>query len=312
MRLGGVVKITRRPDTETWLLDEMRRSFGDGARPEMHLSDLLNPRKGYWARVSPKPVTDDEIVYFLAGRGHEDVFGRISGLERGKPQRAFGIVYTVDFHKGSFCELKTRRRNLAPEGFEAERYNSYIEQCKGYCALERGRLATQHGVITSSWNHCELIVIALVQQQEDGSTKPEIGVYDLEFTEQELDDNLIELQQRAGTLEYLLQLVKNPDYSKHEAARLLPLCWDWMCGKRSSEMVTKPYCTTCKREFQTDWGIGKHVDSKTGRGHAVTKATYRYFYKPRCKYYSECQPFRDDPNRGGELGEGPTTEDGAE
>lgn len=318
------MKITVREDTAASLMDEMRQSFGSGGRPTLHLSDLLQPRKAFWQRVLPKPATDDEVVYFLSGRGYEDAYGRIVGLERGRPAEAFGITFTVDFYRGTFAELKTRRRDLAPPERIADDYSHYIAQCKGYCAFIRG--AVQQGVaMDPRWmlvdpdnlRRCELLVFTTAQQQPDGTTKPDFQVIDLEFTEQELDDWLVELLQRAGNLDVMLARVLSPGPPagtklKHECSRFLPLCSAWMCGKRSREMTTKPLCQTCAKDFQTDWGIDKHVSSRTGAGHAVTKAEYRYFYRPRCKYYDDCQPYVDDPTRGGERGEGPTTEDGAE
>lgn len=316
------MNITRRPDVAAELMDEMRRSFGDSARPDVHLSDTLNPRYAFWARVAPKLASDDEIVYFLSGRGYEDVYGRLAGLERGRADRAFGITYTVDFYRGTFAELKTRRRDLAPEGQEFVKYSHYIEQCKGYCAIVRGKLIESgQRENLERWNRCELFVFTTAQKQPDGSTKPAFMAYEIEFTDLELDDHLIELRQRAGTLESLLIQAQDPTGSRRykstedlqALSRFLPLCWDWKCGTRSSEMVKKPYCTTCEREFKTDWGIDKHVSSKTGKGHTVTKAEYRFFYLPRCKHYQDCKPYLDDPTRGGEaVGESPTHEDGTE
>jgi hypothetical protein len=278
------VIIDRRPDLEAWLLDEMRVSLADtraGDKP--HLSDLLSPRQAAFSRLLPKPPTDAEIGYWVAGRGHEDVYGRVSGLERGSPSERFGIVYSKDFFKGWPVELKTRRRNLAKPGMETETYAKYIDQVRGYCAMDE---------MPAAW----LIVFSLVEDQPDGSTLPGWGVYHLTFTELELE------AERAR-----MQVMRDRFLAALEAQdpRSLPLCVAWMCGKQSRTMATPPVCRTCRvdgepRVFATDWGIAKHQESvkKRGQAHDVSEARYTFRYVSRCKWFHECRPWEEDFTRG--------------
>ena len=35
--------------------------------------------------------------------------------------------------------------------------------------------------------------------------------------------------------------------------------------------------------------LEKHINSKTGKGHDVTFATYKEVFEPRCKWIEECR-----------------------
>ncbi len=63
-------------------------------------------------------------------------------------------------------------------------------------------------------------------------------------------------------------------------------------------MVKKPKCLTCDREFEGEWGLDKHVTSKTGAGHVTQAPEYETRYEPKCRWYDECAPWTDDPARG--------------
>ena len=274
------MNITRRPDLEAFLLDEMRDTFSRDERTEdeIHVSDLLSPRKAYWSRVRPKPLTDDEIGYFVAGRAHEDAVGRISGVEAAAPRTIEGIRLRPDFYTSIPLEFKTRRRKLAADPTEAvHRYDGYIDQCRAYAALlER----------PAAW----LWVLGLVSEQADRSTKPEFQVWHLDFTPVELEETRRQLHLRRDLLREAWA------QRDHEG---LPLCPAWQCGKRSAILVEPPLCETCGKSFVAEWGANKHLASRTGDGHTMRHAVYRYEYVPRCKWYqAECQPWLVDASRG--------------
>src|SRR3972149_8434106 len=250
------MQIRRNPEIEQWLFDEIRRNWGKEPREGIHLSDLLTPRKAYWQRIKPLYPTDKEIMYWLTGQGHEKVMEASSGYSHAETKEWNGILYTPDFFFNFPNELKTRRRNLAEEGKEAETYDYYLQQLKGYCACENK---------THAWLH----VWALVEKQEDRTTKPELGCYEIDFTEEELDLERIRL---SLTKDKLIFAYNSKSHKE------LPLCPSWMCGKESRIMVVKPHCLICKKDFETEWGINKHINSKTGNGHEVTRGEYRTDY----------------------------------
>lgn len=275
------MQITRRIDLEALLLDEMRASFAREERTtdEIHVSDLLAPRRAYWGRVHPKPVTDDEIGYFVAGRAHEDAVGRVSGVQPGEPRQVDGIWLRSDFYTSIPLEFKTRRRSLAADADEAtRRYDTYIDQCRAYAALQQRPAA---------W----LWVLGLVSEQRDGGTKPEFQVWHLDFT----PDELLAERVRLGQVRDLLRAAWDG-----AGVEGVPLCPDWQCGKVGAVMVQPPHCQSCDRTFQTEWGAKKHLDSKTGAGHTMTPATFTRTYAPKCRWYDECRPWLADEGRRGD------------
>jgi hypothetical protein len=181
------VRVTRNADKETVILAALRDSF-DEVRSGVHLSDLLNPRQSAFKRLMPLPLTESEILYFLAGRGHEEVFARLAGVQvgasaikyskipgfiSGEGRIKHGISYRPDFRwHGAPTEFKTRRANLAKPGEESRVYDHYLEQLKMYCALDE----QPYG---------QLIVFSLLEGRSGdplNPTHPELAVYDVQFS----------------------------------------------------------------------------------------------------------------------------------
>ncbi len=260
------MEIKRNKSIEEWLFNEIRNNWGKEAREGIHLSDLLSPRRAYWQKIKPMYPTDLEIQYWLTGQGHEKAFSRAFGYEHAEAKEWEGIKYSPDFFHNFPTELKTRRGNLAEEGKEAETYNYYLKQLLGYCALEEK---------TMGWLH----VWSLVEKQEDGTTKPEIACYEVHFTNQELEE------ERKRLLNIRLLLMECISRKNHTT---LPKCEKWMCGKESKTMVVKPMCNDCYREFETEWGANKHINSKKGYGHTIIPAEHKFEYIKSCKWWEDC------------------------
>lgn len=282
------MRITRDEAQEQSLLNQMRESFakGDAERHEhLHLTDALEPRRGFFARVAPMPLGDDEVLYFVAGRGHEDMLARLAGLEVSEPRVIEGISMRPDFRMfGLPAEFKTRRANLAEEGEEETVYENYLNQlARGYCALEGD---------SCGW----LIILALTQGSTAADpkrrTKPAFRVYRVEMAPWELD---AAKQQLLANRDALNHALKTRDH------RALPLCAAWKCGKRTKVMDEKPRCLTCNRDFESQWGIEKHTSSKTGAGHDVKNEVAHWIYEPVCKWHPICRPQDVDPTRGPEA-----------
>jgi hypothetical protein len=260
------MNIIRNSDRERFLFDTMRPSFGE--REGIHLSDLLTPKQAYWKKVMPLPVTDKEIQYFVIGRGHEDATHRITGYEHLPSRQWQGIWYSMDFFDGHPIEHKTRRGYLAKEGEEAKRYDSYLNQVKGYCACEDATTA-------------ELWIWSLLEKVDEYRSEPVLACYDVHFTQQELQEERERLLQTRNDLAYAI--------STHNPLPL-PDCPEWMCAEKRTNMIKKPFCVTCLKEFETQWGIEKHTSSNTGRGHEVMNAEYEITYTARCKWFQFCKP----------------------
>lgn len=278
--------LEREPHMESWLLEQIQASFGTGVRADgLHASDLQVPRQRYWAEVEPRLGSVVDVQYWLAGLGHEQAFTRVTGLDHGEARQWEGVWYTPDFALNIPADLKTRRRNLAKAGEEAEVYAHYLERLRMYAAMQDRPVA-------------RLFVFSLVEKQAnaEGSTQPELACYRVEWTEAELEATRDWLRVRRDGLEEAL--------ARHDPSTL-PLCAAWMCGKRTGEQLTGPYCETCQREFQTVWGAEKHCASSTGRDrvtgepHLMRPAVVQWRYQARCRWHEVCQPWMDDPQRGG-------------
>jgi len=263
------MEIKRNKSIEDLLFETMRVELGKESREGIHLTDLMTPRKKFFQVTIPQYATDLEIMYWLTGRGHEGALIRTLGYEHAETKEWNGIYYSCDLDHGFPVEAKTRRGNLAEEGKEAETYNYYLKQLLGYCAVENKTLG---------W----LCVWSLVEKQDDGTTKPEIACYEVHFTGQELE---LEMARLMVQKEHLETALKIKDHT------LLPECPFWMCGKESKTMVVKPKCIDCDREFETEWGINKHINSKKGTGHVTQPAEYKTEYIKRCKWIADCKPF---------------------
>lgn len=255
-----------------FVFGEIQSNLGKETREGIHLSDLLTPRKAFWQKTCPMLPDSKEIIYWLSGRGHEAAFLRIANFEHGESRQWNGIWYTPDILFNFPVEIKTTRRGYLPhEGEEAEKYKHYLKQVKGYCAVMDKPQA---------W----LIVWYLSLLDSEGNkSQPDFFTYRVEFTKQELED---EKERMLWQRDLLVKVLETGEYEQLEP------CEEWMCFKREREMVTKPFCKTCDhgkgKEFKTDWGIEKHVSSKTGMGHEIVKADYIEKRVITCKYYEKC------------------------
>jgi len=262
------VKIVRDASIEQWIHTETCNNWGKGEREGIHLSDLLAPRKAFFQRVDPKHPTFEEICYWMSGNAVEDKFLRSIGYEHGEQREWNGILYTPDMFLGFIAELKSRRGGLAKEGGEAaDTYDYYLKQLQGYCAIVDS---------TQGW----LLVLSLVEKQADFTTKPELAAYRVEFTKEELYDTAAEL---LHLRDKLISAIEYKDYVN--VYLTLPECPSWMCGKKTYEVIEKPFCVDCNKEFASENNIKKHQKSK---GHSVKSGEYKEIYEVRCKWFYSC------------------------
>lgn len=266
------MKIERNKSVEQWAIEEIQNNWGNEAREGIHLTDLLTPRRKYWQVVKPLKASIKEISYWTSGSAIEAKILAAMGYAKGGTKEWKGIKYSVDTFLGNIpAEIKTRRRALAEEGKEEEIYEHYLKQLLGYCAIENS---------TKAW----LIVLSMLEYKDATHTEPEWAFYDVSFDENELEDERKRLIETKLLLEDALKN-KNPD--------LLPYCPKWMCARTLKIMTKKPYCITCNKEFETEWGANKHISSKTGAGHEIMPAEYEIKAEKICKYYDDCKPVLD-------------------
>jgi len=262
------MEIHRNKSIEKWCLEEIQNNYGKDTREGIHLTDLLTPRKKYWQIMKPMKPSIEDISLWTSGSAIEYRVLSAMGYKKGETKEWNGIKYSVDSFMGNIpAEIKTRRRLLAEEGREVETYEHYLNQLKGYCAIEN---------ITKGW----LIILSLLEKQDDSNkTAPEWAFYDVTFTDEELEEERGRLLKTKMGIEDAL---KKRDHSD------LPLCPRWMCSKTLKIMIKKPYCKTCEKGFETEWGINKHINSRSGQGHEVVMPEYEEKIEKICKWYDNC------------------------
>lgn len=262
------MEIRRDRDKEVELMSRMRENWEDRAREGFALFEIINPRKAFFSRTDPQPLTDNEIMMFMSGKAIEKGLLKLLGYDHGESKLEEGIWYAPDIRFPEIAEVKSRRRFLPKEGDEEKDFDTYINQHLSYCALDGE---------TKGY----LVVVSLVER-DGNTTRPELAVYNTSYTEKELSDKRLELILRRRLLE---ESLKSNDFKD------LPYCPDWMCGRKTKHMVTKPWCVTCSREFSTDYHISKHMKSKR---HFVKFGEYAYAYEKRCKWFDKCNPFGEE------------------
>jgi len=261
------MEIKRNQSIEDWAMGEVQNNWGSEAREGIHLSDLLAPRRAYWQKIKPMKPTLKEISYWTSGSAIEDKFLKAIGYKKGEEKEWQGILYNADVFLGNLpAEIKSRRRALAKEGEEAQMYDHYLKQLKGYCAVENKQ---------KGW----LIVLSLAEKQDNNKTMPEWRYYDVMFTEEEL------MEEQARLINARASLMVALERKDHT---FLPECPHWMCGKTLKIMETKSFCMECSREFEKEGGRERHLNSKTGKGHNVSLPTFREEYEKECKYWETC------------------------
>jgi len=153
LKLPKTLKVFKSPRREKEVLQSLRdvvEGFERKVESPIHISDLINPRKGYWQRVKPKKLSDDAIMYFSLGyAGHEYLLKQKDEGSREKDDLCWspdGIEYkeeTVD-EGGKFehiykkpvaiieVKITTKRTPATTEG----ELHSYLQQLVSYMALE--------------------------------------------------------------------------------------------------------------------------------------------------------------------------------
>jgi len=220
------MKIVRAPKMERWVLEATKTWLQ--ARPRakgVHVSDLLNPRKGFWKVVDPKPMTDAEAGYFVAGLGHhaviEGIIAKADHAAVGKDKQLStdagsyewrGIHYSPDVLTPHPLEVKTSRSRYGPKS-QSERsllveYEHYLKQLRAYCAIRgdgRGDL---------------LVFYLNLEDKATKKTTPTFQWYTITLTTQEIGKIQADLLVGKAALEKAIKT------KKHHS---LPLCPEWLC-----------------------------------------------------------------------------------
>ena len=230
--------VTRSKEMEAWAMKKIKAHLESRPRSDKgwHVSDLIYARKAFWRKVDPRPMTDKEALYFVAGHGHHNVLEACLGkYEKDKTRsdagefEKHGIFFSPDMRMKKFVmEIKTSRaRKIEADHREpVDVYDGYLKQEGSYQALmdmERG----------------SLLVLFLNAAVEGWKTRPQLRCYKVLMDPKERKKHLAWL---LSTAKLLTDAVKKKNCSK------LPLCPIWLCKDCVWFKGCKPWLMDPKRK----------------------------------------------------------------
>jgi hypothetical protein len=228
------MKIARSKKMERKALDAIKAFLSRAPRSvdKWHVSDLLYPRKSYFGRVDPKPMTDLQALYFIAGRAHHGILEACLG-PRKRHKRAdagefqkHGIYYSPDLRMPYPWEIKTTRSQYEPKkGEEKKRYDNYLHQLNMYQAMDE----TDKGGLL-------LLYLGL---RSGYSFKPALRFYKVIFDAKDRAKKLAWMKSMAAKLSKAV---------KTRVHKALPLCPKYMCTDCPWFKQCKPWLDDPKRK----------------------------------------------------------------
>lgn len=216
------------------MLDKIKAHLSRAPRSQdkWHVSDLLYPRKSYFQRVDPQPMTDLQALYFTAGRAHHGVLEACLGKwEKPKGDRVdagefekHGIYYSPDLRMPYPWEIKTSRMEYPPKDLK-KGFEGYLKQLSKYQACmddERGGL-----------------LVFFLGLREGFRKLPALHFYQVKMSADERKKEVAHIKKVATALDTAVKT------KKHDK---LELCPAWMCGDCPWKAKCKPWLTDPKRK----------------------------------------------------------------
>ena len=232
------MKVERNKALERKCLDKIKAWLQRRPRSDKgwHVSDLLYPRKTFWRKLKPVPMTDKEALFFVAGHGHHNVLEAMLGPRDKEEKRSdagefekYGIFFSPDLRMKYPIEIKTSRAQKIKADYEdpAEVYEGYLKQETSY----QGLLKSVKGAL----------LVLFISVKKGWKNDPQLRFYTVKLSKKELSDRVKWL--RAGA-KALTEAVKKKKCDK------LPLCPTWLCRKDECAWFKqcKPWVVDPKRK----------------------------------------------------------------
>lgn len=215
--LPPTIAVDRDEAAEKELLDRARAwlETDSAGREGIHTSDLLMPRKGYWRKIDPQPLSAREIGLFLVGKvlhafvlsDNEQGSVDIRNTDEGsRYSEELGLWYSPDKLGGGVpVEFKTNRGMYPAK--DIGDLETYLQQLLVYMAAQN---------VTEG----RLVVFYTNAKDESRKTSPQFRVYVVNVTPDELEGV------KYHTRKLRDDLVDALTRKNHER---LPLCPAWAC-----------------------------------------------------------------------------------
>lgn len=223
------VHVRRTKADETKLTDAARTWLEGASRAEgFHASDAMDPRRAFFRKMLPSPLSDREVGLFLVGKVlHAFVLGAMAGKvdlehtdEGSKFNEELGVWYSPDWDRSEIAEFKTSRAFKEP--VDNEDLGIYIEQVLIYMACENRTEA-------KIW-----VQYVNLRDPETRRTTPAFRCFAIKIAQEDLD----------GIKSHIKEVIA--DYNRAIADgdfKRLDLCRDWLCGRRMCQ-----WYETCQPE----------------------------------------------------------------
>lgn len=190
-------------------LTDTVRTWLDKPRNGIHVSDLLFPRATYFSKISPQPLSDKEVGFFVAGRAHHEVIEALAGEKRFREQTVKwnGIEGNIDFIEDIPTEVKTTRAQTVATPEKLSKH--YLDQLGYYCAMMNSNIG-------------RLIIFYLGARETASDGKrimtPKFKVFDIKYPDLEMIKK--EMLRRK---DILIEAVETRNFNS------LPKCPEWKC-----------------------------------------------------------------------------------
>lgn len=242
LKLPPSLTVDRNKNAEAKLIDKSRKWLEKDSkdRKGIHASDLLDPRKAYYDKINPQPLSNRMVGLFFVGkvlhafflsalRGEEGVNWKSDGGSI--VDKELGFSFSPDWGMAKDedpGELKTSRGKYEQSTRDL---GLYLEQLVTYMAgkkRENGKLV--------------VLMLSLPAPRGEGwGTYPQYRAYDVHVPKADLLKYRTQLIATRKLLQAALKSNSKKDIAK------LPLCREFKCGKSQC-----PHYTDCKPEGR--WG----------------------------------------------------------
>ena len=227
IELPPSIQVDRDEDAEAELMERARTFIetGGGDRAGIHASDLLMPRKGYWRKIDPQPLSDREVGLFLVGKvlhafvlseldpGHVDIRNTDEGS---RYSETLGLWYSPDRLRGNIpVEFKTNR-GMYPAKSIGD-LETYLNQVLIYMAANDSLEG-------------KIVVMYTNAKDESGKTSPQFRVFAVTITPDELVAIKLAVRKVRDELADAVQTRRFDN---------LPLCPAWLCHPEQCVWWTK-------------------------------------------------------------------------
>lgn len=236
LKLPTSLTVTRNKKAEEKLVEKTRQWLikDSSERKGVHASDLLDPRKAYYDRVNPQPLSNRMVGLFVVGKVLHAFFLSALAGETGTNWKSdggstidkeLGISFSPDWVKSGIPgELKTSRA----------KYEQTVSDMKLYLEQE---MIYQAGLKSKDGRLATLMLSLPAPRGEGFGTYPQYRCYDIQCSKADLAKYRKQIIFFRKLLEKALKTKKRADINK------LPLCRDFKCSRSAC-----PHFAICKPE----------------------------------------------------------------